>query len=59
MFNTRDNYKEITVFKATTVGIQEEEINAVLYLTEKIENKSHPFLIVGGLTGGLTVFDVN
>jgi hypothetical protein len=34
-------------------------LNAVLYINEKVEDKNRPFLITGGLTGGLTIFDIN
>ena len=59
LWNVKENFKLITMLKMTDLGLNEEEINAICYYSIKDGNNHHPFLIIGGLNGTLSVFNLN
>lgn len=42
----------------TDFGIKDEEINSVCYHIIKEGDNSHPFLILGGQTGCISIFNL-
>jgi hypothetical protein len=57
-WNVKDNFKLISNLQVSQIGVNEEEINAIQYVNVKEGAVSHPFLVMGGTTGGLSVLDV-
>lgn len=52
-WNAKDNFKLLSMFKYSKT---EDELNVIQYYTDK---DGTPFLIVGGATGALSIFDIN
>lgn len=51
-WNTKDNYKQISLVKKASPA--DEEINAIYYLNVN----SHPYVVIGGTSGLLSIMDV-
>lgn len=57
-YAVKDNFKVLSSEQVASIGINDEEVNAVLYINEQDGKMNHPFLIVGGTTGGLSAIDI-
>lgn len=57
-YNAKDNFKVLSSEPVSSLGINEEEVNAIQYINVKDDKHNHPFLIIGGTSGGLAAIDI-
>lgn len=59
LFNVRNNFSLVSIFSQKNCGLEEEEINSLVYYTVRVNEVNRPYIIVGGKSGQLSVLEIN